>query len=106
MDDELPFLIYDSYWSTANQEIKTFIRDKYLIDKYGNNDEEHINFICITEFTNDMDSIKKKFIEVNPLIDELVIFTIKDIPETFNSLIPKNIKIKNMFYVLLIYCFD
>jgi hypothetical protein len=106
MDDELPFLIYGSDWSTANQEIKTFILDKYLIDKYGNNDEEHINFICISEYINDIESIKKKFIEINPLIDEIVIFTIKDIPEKFNSLIPKNIKIKNKFYVLLVYSFD
>lgn len=106
MDDELPFLIYASYWSTANEEIKIYIRNNYLIDKYGNNDEEHILFVCITEYTNDIDSMKKKFIEINPTLDEVVIFTIKDIPEQLNSLIPKNIKIKNMFYALLIYCFD
>jgi hypothetical protein len=104
--DELPFLIYGSFWSTANEEIKTYIKNNYLIDKYGNNDEEHILFICITEYTNDMDSMKKKFIEINPTLDEVVIFTIKNIPKKFNYLIPKDIKIKNMFHVLLIYCFD
>lgn len=104
--DDLPFLIYQSYWYDANEEIKSFIRNKYLIDKYGNNDEEHIHYMCITEYTNNIDSIQRKFINLNPLIDEIVIFSINDIPEKFNNLIPKNIKIKDRFYVLLIYCFD
>lgn len=106
MDDDLHFIIYESIWANVNIEIKSYIREKYLIDKYGDNDEEHIDYIYILEYTKDIESLKKIIIETNPSLDEVVIITIKDIPEYFNSLIPKNIKIKDKFNLVFIYSFD